>query len=257
MRSESMYIHFPALPEPVTNSTAPSEDTNAKTQKKEKNNPSIKTKTSVKKPILDQEAKRVMQLHLLSKTRFLIQNEIFELAGISSGSQKIKIKKYLINKGWYKEHRLQKGRNKVVILEPLSSAYKVCNVPERSFPSKGGYLHQFCCHRILNHYKQKDYQFKIEYFLSNNKAVDLVLQKDKELIFIEIGISSAQNELENAVKNLSTELIPSSLIMACRDTQMKKALEKLVRNDPRLDTYRKIITTELAGNFIQTNKEKE
>ncbi|MEZ5357191.1 MAG: hypothetical protein R3F48_00080 [Candidatus Zixiibacteriota bacterium] len=204
----------------------------------------------------EKEARRIMQLHLLAKHPFLIQNEIFNLADISSGSKKSKLKKYLINRGWYKEHTLQHSRKKIIILEPLPKAYRECDVQKSKSFSKGGYLHEFCRQRVIEYFEELGFKAKNEYFLSNNKAVDILLTKEDETVFIEIGISSSKQELGNAIKNLSTSLIPTRLLMLCKDSKMKKKLESLIKAEEILEEFKKIISVELVGNYIKLYKSR-
>jgi hypothetical protein len=193
----------------------------------------------------------VLRIWLSYKTPFLIQNEIFKICGIESGSKQAKIKRELIKQSFIVDHILQIGKARASVWEPTQKAYETLNIQMPKHHSKGGWLHQFLAHRISERAKEKDYTAAIEFYLSNNKAVDVVLRKPDNLIFIEIAISEPlEKEISNIIMDLETDLFPNKLILAVQNSKMRKKLEKLIADNSQLPKYKELITIELAGNLI-------
>ena len=204
------------------------------------------------------DAKSLIKVWLNLKNPFLTQGQLFQIAGIKSGSKQVKIKKELIRLGIIKEHKLQKGKTYLSIWEPTEKAYLIAGIAKPKYASKGGYLHQFIAHHLRQWAQKTGYSVVIEFFLSNNKAVDEVLRKESSLIFCEIGISPPiEKEMSNIIKDFETDLIPDKLIMAVKNGSMKRKLEKLIENDNRLFNYRHKIEVILAGNIIQNTNQAE
>lgn len=184
---------------------------------------------------------------------FLALGQIFRAAGIVTGSKQTRLKNLGIRLGVIQEHRLQVNKTHVAVLEPTAKAYELVGKVRPQLPSKGGYLHQFIAHHVKEHALQQGYQVDVEFMLSNGKAVDLILRKGSEIIFVEIAVSPPlAKELENCVKDLSTDLQPDKLVILARDKKDRFELESLVFGDNRLVRYCDKIQVSLAGNFITT-----
>lgn len=193
---------------------------------------------------------QLIKVWLNLKEPFITQGQLFEKAGIKSGSTQIKFKKILLKEALIKEHRLQIGKTYASIWEPMQKAYELIDIIKPAFKSKGGYLHQFITYHIKNWAVSRGYSVDIEFFLSNGKAVDLILRKD-DTIFIEIGISSLKKEPENLVKDISTDLLPDWIWLVVIDSKSKTKIEELTMSDSRLIDYRDKFTVKLAGDFLK------
>jgi hypothetical protein len=184
---------------------------------------------------------------------FLHQGALFEHAGIASGSKQSTLKKAALTHGLIREHRIQRARTKLSIWEPLEMAYKAADIRRPHFKSKGGYLHAFIAHHIACHGHRNGYQSRTEFLLSNNKAVDVVLQNADETVFVEIAVSKPlEKEITNIRKDLETDLVPSRLVVVTLDAKMKATIAKLIRADTELNERSTELQVMLAGEFIET-----
>lgn len=187
-----------------------------------------------------------------SRKSFLTQGQIFNIAGIKSGSKQAQIKKILIREGLIVEHRLQVGKTFTSVWEPTEKAYKTIKHKRPKFKGKGGYLHQFIASHMKTWATNRDHKVKIEFFLSNNKAIDLVLQKQAETIFVEIAISPPlDKEVKNIKKDLETEIKPNQIILVVPNSKIKKKLIGLILSDKQLGNHVEQISVELAGDYIE------
>lgn len=122
---------------------------------------------------------------------------------------------------------------------------------KRVFESKGGYLHQFCVYRIKERALRQGFTADVEFMLSNCKAVDVVLRKDEEVLFVEVAMSDPmEKEISNIAKDLASELTPNQVIVAVKDTRMKKTLESLIAGSEELQGHRGKIRVVYAGDLI-------
>jgi hypothetical protein len=193
----------------------------------------------------------LLQVWLNLPHPFLTQGEIFKKVGISSGSKQAKIKKELIRRLLIIEQKIQKAKTYFSIWEPADKAYEIINKSRPTHRSKGGYLHAFLTHRIKKWGESHGYEVKIEFMLSNNKAVDLVLKNEQQLVFVEVAISRPfEKEIRNIIKDFATELIPDRLAIAAKDSKTRKKIQNLVDNNDSLDAYRNKIDIILAGDLI-------
>jgi len=203
----------------------------------------------------EDKAKRVLHVWLNLANPFLTQGNIFTKADIKSASTQSSIKKVLLRRGLILEHKVQLGKNYTCIWEPTEKAYETVDRAKPRLKSKGGYLHQFIAHHICSWAKKHGYRADIEFMLSNNKAVDLVLRASNEVIFVEIAVSPPlEKEIVNVVKDFASELIPTGLVMVVTDSKTREKLEQLMDSDKRVVQYRENIRMELAGKFIIDNK---
>ena len=98
----------------------------------------------------------------------------------------------------------------------------------------------------------------MESFLSNGKAVDLVLRKDGEVTFVEIAISPPlEKEIKNIIKDLQGHPPPDRLVLVARDGKSKTKLMQLVEADDKLEPLRQKIEITLAGSFFKANRTDE
>lgn len=234
LRSKNMYENYELLPD------------NHIYDNEEVSTDSYSTKLSK----LYMEAMRVIQTQILAGENPLIQSELFKAAKITSCSKQSKIKKFAINETLIKQHIIQIGKTFASVWEPLRKAYEVLNLPVIKYPSKGNFLHRFCCFNIQTHFKKLGYRAQIEYFLSNNKAIDLLLENDEEILFIEIANTKIESE-QNILDDLTTPLIPSRLIICCKDSKLRNAQIRSINSNKKLDDFREKISVCLSGKFIQ------
>ena len=200
------------------------------------------------------EAERVLRLQLSCDSPFLTREEVLSKAGISSGSKTSGIQKYLTGEGLIVVHQLPVGKTGRLIWEPTKQAYTSLLIERPNFESKGGYMHQFVCHRIKKELEKKGWDVQVEYFLANGKAVDLIFRKSCKVGLIEIAISPPMDkEINNIVKNLESGIEHCWFIMAAKDGRMKKNLEKLIDFEIGLNEIRRKIKIVLAGDLIFSN----
>ena len=196
-------------------------------------------------------AHSIVKIWLNLKHPFLIQSKIFEKAGINSGSLQAQIKKYLLREKLIKEYKIQYSKTYVIIWEPTEKAYKIAGVKKPQFKSKGGYLHQFIAHHINSWAIANGYSVDFEFFLANNKAVDLILRNNNELVFVEIGLTSLRKEIDNILKDFGTNLTPDKLFMVVKDNKDKQSLSNLINSDRQTTKFRDKIEIKLAGEFLR------
>jgi hypothetical protein len=214
---------------------------------------SKKSNTQALEPL--SEVLPLLRIWLSLPHPFYTQGEIFKKAGVTSGSKQSRMKKTLIRHTLIVEHRLQTGRTKAVVWEPTEKAYNAVGLAQPQFPSKGGYLHQFGVHQVMGWGKENNYLAEIEYLLPNNKSVDVLLKKEKEVSFVEVGISRPiDKEIHNIVKDLSSGMVPDKLLMAVKDGKTKKKIEELIRADEYLSNCGVNIEVTLIGDFIMKER---
>lgn len=212
-----------------------------------------KSKTQALEPL--SEVLPVLRIWLSLPHPFYTQGEIFKKAGVTSGSKQSRMKKTLIRQRLITEHRLQTGRTKAIVWEPTEKAYNAVGLPQPKFPSKGGYLHQFGVHQVVQWGRQNNYLAEIEYLLPNKKSVDVVLKKEKEVSLVEVGISRPiDKEIHNIVKDLSSGIAPDKILMAVKDGKTKKKIEELIRADEYLSNCGVNIEVTLIGDFIKKER---
>lgn len=216
------------------------------------NKPAEATKaTSEKSKDCSEPSHRLLQVWLNLDNPFLTQGELFEKLEINSGSKQAKVKKQLIQQNLIVDHKLQAGKTFVSVWEPTDKAYELVGIQKPRHRSKGGYLHQFIAHRIKEWAEKQGYKVDVEFFLDNNKAVDLALRKPNELVFVEIAVSPPlEKEVANILKDMSTELVPDRLLMVATDGKAKKELAQLVQGENQLDCVRNKIEISLAGAYL-------
>lgn len=187
---------------------------------------------------------------------FYLLSTLLAKAEITSGSVRNKILKTLTRYQLVIVHTLQIGRQRHQIWEPTLKAYETLDLSKPSYPSKGGFMHQFCAQQIESAAMKKSYKVTKEFMLPNNKAVDLALSKGNTLIFVEIAISPPmKKELKNIVADLATQTRPNQLIMVTLNKKAKREIEGLVKADPRANVYANRIKFMLVGDFINKNPE--
>jgi len=193
----------------------------------------------------------ILQVWLNLKKPFLLQGNIFEKTGITSGSAQAKIKKTLKQHHLIVEHKLQVGKTYASVWEPTSKAYELIQIPKPSFNSKGGYLHQFIAYHISHWAPSKGYLVEVESQLSNGKAVDLILRKDNKLVFIEIGISEPlEKEISNIIKDFNIDCPPDRLVIVAKDRKSWRKLQQLINCDDRLKSMQDKVEIALACSFM-------
>lgn len=210
-----------------------------------------KQKSTNQKTKARQLAESLIKIWLNLPDRLITWRQLLNLTSITSGSTQSKLKYELIRLAYIVEHRLQVGKGFLIVPEPTEAAFRFAGVTKPKLNSKGGYLHQFVAHHIWMWAKKNGFTVDVEFFLSNNKAVDVVLRKHHQLLFIEIAISPPlEKEINNTVKDIGTELTPDRLLIATRDGKAKRKLEQLISADSRLGAYRDKIEVVLAGDFL-------
>jgi len=181
------------------------------------------------------------------------QSQMFTNLGLSSGSKKNKIKKKLLANKWIEEHWLPRGRGKVCFWEITEKARKVFDLSELRVPGRGGFLHRVVgwhCHRWA---VDNGYSCKLETHIgTNNKAVDALLIKDKEIIVMEFCMSEpVEKELSNIVKDFESGFDITKLKILAKDSKMKKKLEQAIAGDLQASLHKGKIEIMLAGEFIK------
>src|SRR5690606_27324095 len=83
----------------------------------------------------------VLRVWLSLQCPFLTQGEIFEKAGIRSGSTQARIKRAMLRQSLIIEHKLQVGKTFASVWEPTTKCYEDAGISQSRHKSKGGYLH--------------------------------------------------------------------------------------------------------------------
>ena len=200
------------------------------------------------------ELKRVLAVWLNLEEPELSQGEIFDRVGISSGSRQDKIKKDLLKQGYIRENWLQVGKRRLCIWEPTDKAFLAIGIDRKGWGGfKGSFLHRLCVRKTKEWGKAHGYEVKSEFRLSNNKPVDLVLQKPGETLFIEAAVSKPwEKEISNVLRDFTSDLQPDRLIILAMDSKAEKELKSLIDSDERTAPFRDKIQVVLAGQFVQT-----
>lgn len=160
---------------------------------------------------------------------FIPQSELFKRFGITSGSIQNKITHLALTHGYIIRHPIQKAKSTSMYWEPTDKAWQLAGIPKPQQRGKGGYVHQSLAALIANNAKKKGYQIEIESFQQNNKAIDLVLRKDAELVFIEIAVSEPmEKEITNIVKNLDSGTVPTKFYIACLTSQSRIKMADII-----------------------------
>lgn len=193
----------------------------------------------------------VLRSWLSHATPFLTQGEIFRISGIRSGSKQAKIKKRLLAEALISEHRLQRGKSYLVVWEPSQRAYELAGISSPTLSSKGGWMHKFAAFHISHWACAQGYKPETEFLLSSGKAVDLVLRKGSEIVFIEIAISKPlSKELRNIILDLQTNLKPDRIIIAVVDSKARTSMERILSSEGFSDSQSPEIKIQLIGSFV-------
>ena len=201
---------------------------------------------------ISKEARNFLRTWLSLEFPFLCQGELLKLVGINSGSKGARIKGELIGHDAIDEARLPFCRTGETILIPKEKAYEIAGIEKPRYHSKGGYLHQYVAHNLMQTARKSGYLIDLEFLLLNGKAVDMILRKGNQTIFIEIAISEpASKELCNIHQDFSSELIPDLLILAAKDSKMKSEIKDLIFEDPQCKPFENKIQVVLAGDLIK------
>lgn len=192
----------------------------------------------------------VLQVWLNQRNIFLTQGGIFAKAGIKSGSTQSRLKKEAIRHELIIEHKIQIGKTFMSVWEPTQKAFNLIKVSKPCLKSKGGYLHQFSAYHIKQWFESRGYSAKLEFQLTNRKAVDLIAQNRAATLFIEIVVSSLEKEKSNVLKDFATEFMPGKLIFAVINSRVKKKLTDLIFNNPETRKHRDRIEIRLIGDFL-------
>ena len=207
--------------------------------------------TTPKPSELNPELKRFLRIFLSLKDPFHCQGDLFRIAGITSGSAQARMKRELIRNGMVREHKLQARRGFLSIPEPTERAYNAVGIEKPQYPSKGGWLHQFCNSHVRATATADGYSVDTEFMLTNGKSVDQVHRKPSELIFVEIAMSyPMEKEITNVVKDFATDLQPDQLVVAVKDGKMKGTLEQLIEKEETVQAVRDRVKVVLSGNFV-------
>jgi hypothetical protein len=203
--------------------------------------------------IIEELSLRALRSLASNNNSNMTQTRLLKSAGIVHGSRQKKVKQSVKARGLIEEHEIWKGRTRLIFWELTPKAYKLLGLNPPQENSNPGFLHQAITKHIEIYARKKGYEVHREWRLSNNRYVDVMIEKKepREVVFLEIGMSSAENELNNAINDLSSEIIPNKLVLACKDKTMKKSLEKLIESESKLENHKAIIEVVLAGNFIQ------
>jgi len=222
---------------------------NSPTEKKPVHQKSIKES---KKDEIKNRYLKPLILMLSKEHPFIPQTDLFKEAGITSGSMQIKYKNYYVTNSIAIIHEFQRKRGKIHFLEITKVGYNIIGTTPLTFSGKGGYPHSAGSKHAESWGVKEGYKVLKEWLLSNGKAVDLFLSKESTNIFIEIAITKIES-VDNIIEDFTSNLVPDKLIIACKDSKIKKAQEKLISSDERLSAYRSKIDICYAGDFVQLN----
>lgn len=205
----------------------------------------------LKIPTQSDKITRLLNVWLNLSNPFLTQGQIMNKAGILSGSQQTKLKNIAIREGLITIHKLQVGKTYTSIWEPLDKAYELIKLKKQVFSSKGGYLHQFIAHHVVQWAKNKGKNASIEYLLENKKAVDVAVDTGEGMDFYEIVVSKPyEKELSNIEKDLATSPQPENLIFLVTDNKVKATFEAMLTSAEITEQTRNKVEVKLAGDYL-------
>lgn len=184
---------------------------------------------------------------LYQSTELLPLNEIRQQLG--AGAKKIyKQINSLLDKGLIAENQLSlsaAGRKSRVVLI-TSDGVKALGHPAPQ--GKGGALHQYMQRIVKSYAEKKGYQVVIEQSLTQQKSVDLHLEKDGQKTAVEISITTdANQELANIQKCLTAGY--DRIIVCCIDNQTKQSLEYLINRSLNAEMRGKMFIPPITGLF--------
>jgi hypothetical protein len=192
-------------------------------------------------------AMRLVMFWLNVTQRFIPQTELFKKAGVTSGSLQSRITHTALTLGLIIRHPLQKGKSILMFWEPTDKAWQLAGIPKPQQKGNGKYIHQYLAGIIAAEAKRKGYQVEIESFQQNNKAIDLVLRKGDEQIWVEIAVSEPLiKEINNSTRNFESGIVPSKFFIACLNSKMKNKMLELINNESEIEKYRDWIEVVLA-----------
>ena len=233
----------------VTGATEPSEE-NAQPSAKEKKEHQHERKETK----LSLDADKVLRTLAQADCPFRFQSQIFESAGISSGTKQKRIKGELLGFGLIREHRLQRGKGFLIFWEITDKSWTYLNQEPPQHHGKGGWLHQAAAFFLKDWSKRNGFACRLEAQIGpDKKAVDALLTKETgETWIVEFVFSEPAKELSNLVSDLGSGIEISKLVFACRDGKLKQKLQSELESCPEFHQNREIVELCLAGDLCLT-----
>jgi hypothetical protein len=182
------------------------------------------------------------------------QSQIFESAGVSSGTKQKRIKGELLGVGFIREHRLQRGKGFLIFWEITDEGWTYLNQEPPQYHGKGGWLHQAAAFFLKDWSKRNGFVCRLEAQIGpDKKAVDALLTKETgDTWIVEFVFSEVAKEISNLVANLDSGLDISKLVFACRDGKLKQKLQSELESCPEFHKNREKVQLCLAGDFCLT-----
>jgi len=205
---------------------------------------------------LSVDADKVLRTLAQSDCPFRFQSQIFESAGISSGTKQKRIKSELAGLGLIREHRLQRGKGFLIFWEITDNGWVYLNQKPPRYHGKGGWLHQAAAHFLKDWSKRNGFVCRLEAQVGpDKKAVDALLIKETgETWIVECVFSEAAKELSNLISVVGSGLEISKLVFACRDGKLKRKLQDALESCPEYRNNHEKVELCLAGDFCFIRK---
>lgn len=120
----------------------------------------------------------------------------------------------------------KQGRLKVLVLTDQGKKAIPDVKVEKVFHKAGSWEHEYWKFRVGEHYRKKGYKVTFEFPLGGGKSVDLVAEKDKKRIAIEIETGKS-----DAVYNLHKDLDATfdEIVVICLHKEIKENISTLLR----------------------------
>jgi hypothetical protein len=203
---------------------------------------------------LSLDADRVLRGLSQDGCPFRFQGQIFDSAGISSGTKQKRIKSELTGSGLIREHRLQRGKGFLIFWEITDKGWAYLNQIPPQYKGKGGWLHQAAAYFLKEWSKGNGFVCRLEAQIGpDKKAVDALLTKETgESWIVEFVFSDVAKELSNLLSDLGSGLEISKLVFACRDGKLKQKLQSEMESCPEFHQNREKVVLCLAGDFCLT-----
>lgn len=200
------------------------------------------------------DADRVLKRLSQEGCPFRFQSQIFESAGVSSGTKQKRIKGELLGVGFIREHRLQRGKGFLIFWEITDEGWTYLNQEPPQYHGKGGWLHQAAAFFLKDWSKRNGFVCRLEAQIGpDKKAVDALLTKETgDTWIVEFVFSEVAKEISNLVANLDSGLDISKLVFACRDGKLKQKLQSELESCPEFHKNREKVQLCLAGDFCLT-----
>lgn len=183
------------------------------------------------------------------------QSQVYRVLETKSGSLVSRTQARLLASGFINLHRIQIGKTYMVLWVASDRAFSYLKLPKPHHATIGGYLHAWIVQQVCSALESEGWKTTAEFKLMDGSLTDIVACRDSETRCFEIGLPPLLKEVQNGLKNVTSELNPQKVIHVVKDSRDKHGLEKLISADPRLEPFLTRIEVVLTGTFLNQSKQ--